>query len=130
MLILIIRTDKPEAEIDLYEDDKQLSYEKWLAHRQLSETIHQKIEKLMRQNRKTWQDIKAVVCFKGPGSFTGLRIGHTVANSLAANLQIPVIATNGKNWVALGIKKLLAGDGNTVALPDYGREARITLPKK
>jgi hypothetical protein len=46
MIILTIRTDKPEAEIGLYDDEKQIIYETWQAHRQLAETIHLKIKEL------------------------------------------------------------------------------------
>ena len=81
MLILTIRTDKPEAEIGLFEDNKQLAYEMWQAHRELSDTIHKKIEKLLKSQKKDWQNIDGIVCFKGPGSFTGLRIGLTVGNA-------------------------------------------------
>ena len=38
--ILTIRTDKPEAEVGVYDmDGKQLSYHTWLAHRELSKTL-------------------------------------------------------------------------------------------
>ena len=36
MLILAIRTEKPEAEIGLFDDEKKLAYETWEAHRQLA----------------------------------------------------------------------------------------------
>ncbi len=130
MLILTIRTDKPESELGLFDDKQELGYEKWEAHRQLSETVHAKIEALMKQKGKDWRAIGGVVVFKGPGSFTGLRIGMTVANSLSANLEVPVISTNSEDWINEGIQKLLDGQSEKVALPDYGREARITLPRK
>ncbi len=47
MIILTIRTDKPEAEIGLYDGEQQLAYEMWSAHRQLAETIHTKIKELL-----------------------------------------------------------------------------------
>jgi len=37
-------------------------------------------------------DLKAVVCAKGPGSFTGLRIGYSAAKGLCLALGIPLIA--------------------------------------
>jgi hypothetical protein len=36
MLILTIRTDKPEAEIGLFSDKDKLDYVIWQAHRQLA----------------------------------------------------------------------------------------------
>ena len=47
MLILTIRTDKPEAELGLYKDNQQLDYFVWQAHRELAETIHNKIKELL-----------------------------------------------------------------------------------
>src|SRR5690606_16607766 len=121
MLILTIRTDKPEAEIGLFDDDKQLAYEKWQGHKQLSVTIHQEIKKLLQSQGKDWHDIEAVVCFKGPGSFTGLRIGLTVGNTLAANLSVPIIAADEDDWIEQGIGKILSGENDKLALPNYGR---------
>ncbi|MGH7196076.1 MAG: tRNA (adenosine(37)-N6)-threonylcarbamoyltransferase complex dimerization subunit type 1 TsaB [Candidatus Saccharimonadales bacterium] len=130
MLILTIRTDRPEAEIGLYEDSKKLAYETWQAHRQLAETIHVKIENLLKSLGKDWPDLEATICYQGPGSFTGLRIGLTVANTLAYGLEIPIIATKNDNWANQGIEKLLAGKNDQIALPDYGAPPHITNPKK
>lgn len=82
MLILTIRTDKPEAEIGLCNGDKQLAYETWQAHRLLAETLHRKVEDLLASQSKTVDDIEGLVGFQGPGSFTGLRIGLSVVNAL------------------------------------------------
>jgi tRNA threonylcarbamoyladenosine biosynthesis protein TsaB len=130
MLILSIRTDKPEAEIGLFEDQNQLAYETWQAHRELSDTIHIKIEALLTKHGKTWQDITGIACFQGPGSFTGLRIGLTVANTLAYSLQIPIVAAGGDTWRQSSIERLLRGETDPLALPEYGAAANITLPKK
>jgi tRNA threonylcarbamoyladenosine biosynthesis protein TsaB len=129
MFILTIRTDKPEAELGLFDDDKKLAYETWQAHRQLAETIHQKIDKLLQAQSKTWQDVQGIVCFQGPGSFTGLRIGLTVGNALAYGLSIPVVATQGDNWIQSGITKLQAGENDKLAQPHYSAPVHITPPR-
>lgn len=49
-------------------------------------------EELEKRGKKI-NDVKEVEVFLGPGSFTGLRVGVTVANALGWSLQIPV---NGK----------------------------------
>lgn len=130
MIILTIRTDKPEAEIGLYDGETQLAYETWTAHRQLAETIHQKIETVLQTRGKAWQDVQGLVCFQGPGSFTGLRIGLTVVNALAYSYGLPIVATQDPQWVESGLQRLLAGENDGKALPYYGADAHITPPKK
>lgn len=130
MLILTLRTDKPEAEIGLYEDAQQLFYETWQAHRQLAETIHQKITDVLSSQGKDLTDIAGIAAYHGPGSFTGLRIGLSVANALANSYKVPITGTTGDDWIELGIKQLLAGNGQKVALPEYGAPVHITEPKK
>ena len=80
MLTLTIRTDKPESEIGLYDDQDAIAYESWLADRQLAETIHKKIKQILESNQKDLSQIDAIAIYIGPGSFTGLRIGITVGN--------------------------------------------------
>ena len=130
MLLLTIRTDKPEAELGLYEDTTQLVYEVWSAHRQLAETIHQKIRDLAQAQHKQLGDISGIVCFQGPGSFTGLRIGLTVANALAMGLGVPVVATQDQDWITEGTRMLLHGSNDFPVLPYYGADVHITQQKK
>jgi len=130
MLLLTIRTDKPDAEVGLYNDEKQLAYEAWQAHRELSSTIHLKIKDLLESQHKTYGDLGGIVCFQGPGSFTGLRIGITIADGFAYGLDIPIVATQGDNWISSGIAKLKAGENERIALPHYGAPVHITQQKK
>lgn len=130
MLILTLRTDNPQAEIGLYEDDHQLAYYTWEAHRQLAETLHLKIRSLLEGQHKQWSDIQGIVVYRGPGSFTGLRIGLSVANALAASLPAAVIARTGDDWTNEGISSLATGQDQKVVLPEYGRPVHITQQRK
>lgn len=130
VLILTIRTDKPEAELGLFKDGKQLVYVSWQAHRELSATIHRKMSELLKSQDKKLEDVQGIVCFKGPGSFTGLRIGLTVGNTLAYGLGIPIAGTTGEDWIKSGIKSLQSGANDQTVLPEYGAEANITVQKK
>jgi tRNA threonylcarbamoyladenosine biosynthesis protein TsaB len=130
MVILTIRTDKPEAEVGLFDGEKKLVYETWYAHRELSVTLHKKIDDMLKVQNKTLKDLEGIVGFQGPGSFTGLRIGLTVANSLAYGLNIPIVASGGDYWIVTGCKRLAAGEKEQLALPEYGAPVHITQQKK
>lgn len=129
-MILTIRTDKPEAEIGLFfKTGQERQYDRWQAHRELSSSIHTKIQDLLKKEGKDWGDITGVVYFKGPGSFTGLRIGLTVANSLAYGLDIPIIGASGDNWKAKGIAKLADNKNELIGKIKYGQPPNITKQK-
>lgn len=130
MNILTIRTDKTISEITLYDNQKKVDDIKWEAYRTLADTIHLRIKNLLKANKMDWQNIDGLVCFKGPGSFTGLRIGISVANALSYSLDCPIVSQAGNKWQISGIKRLLDGENEIVALPEYGAEAKITKPKK
>jgi tRNA threonylcarbamoyladenosine biosynthesis protein TsaB len=130
MTVLTLRTDKPDAEIALYDAGNLIAQETWLAHRKLAETIHTQVEKLLRAQRKEWNDLQGIVVFEGPGSFTGLRIGISTANAIAYSLAIPIVATRDEAWATKGVERLLAGEQDEIALPFYGGDANITAPRK
>ena len=129
MLILTMRTDKPEAEVGLFMDSKQLAHQKWQAHRLLAETIHQKLHEVLKAQGKQLADVEGLVIFKGPGSFTGLRIGVSVANALADALDIPIVGETGDEWREKGLQKLQNGSDDGLITPEYGSPPHITQPK-
>jgi tRNA threonylcarbamoyladenosine biosynthesis protein TsaB len=130
MIFLTIRTDKPEAEIGLFDGSERLAYESWPAHRELSDTIHRKIDELLKSQDKTMTDVAGIAAYQGPGSFTGLRIGLTVANALAYSYSLPVVATTGNDWITVAGHQLQHTKLQQYILPEYGGEANITLPRK
>jgi tRNA threonylcarbamoyladenosine biosynthesis protein TsaB len=131
MKTISIKTDNPMAEIGIWDDEKNIDMLTWEGHRQLADTIHLKLRDLLMKNTLKWEDIEGIVIFKGPGSFTGLRIGMSVANALAMSLNIPIIAVgDNDDWAKIAIKRLLDGKNDKIALPEYGAEAFTTLPKK
>ncbi len=50
------------------------------------------IEKLVKEANISYKDISAVSVSEGPGSYTSLRIGVSVAKSISYTLEIPMIA--------------------------------------
>lgn len=130
-MILALRTDKPEAEVGLYADDgQQLSYHQWLAERRLAKELLKVIHEQLVKAGADWPDISGVVVFKGPGSFTGLRIGLTIANSIAYGNGCAIVAEEGEGWQAKGLARVADGQNDHLALPHYGAEFKLTPPKK
>jgi tRNA threonylcarbamoyladenosine biosynthesis protein TsaB len=130
MIILTLRTDKPEAEVGLYRDDKRVAYETWEAHRQLAETLHKRISSLLEAQDMTLQEVDAIACYQGPGSFTGLRIGLSVSNALSYALDVPVAGAMGEEWLHTAIGALQAGKGQKAVMPEYGSPINITPPRQ
>jgi tRNA threonylcarbamoyladenosine biosynthesis protein TsaB len=128
MLVVTIKTDQPEAELGLFENNKRLGYIKWPAHRELAETIHKQFELLLGFPSKEIHQIGGIVCFEGPGSYTGLRIGLSVGNALSYSLGIPIVATRGEDWIKQGLAGLDKGDNEKTVLPFYGGKIHVTLP--
>lgn len=129
-LVLTIKTDQPEAELCLFDAETRLEQTLWQAHRQLAETIHTKITETLQKQGKTLASIQGIVCYEGPGSFTGLRIGVSVANALSVSLGIPIIGTSGEHWQSRGLEQLQAGRSQQLVVPEYGAPARTTAQKK
>jgi tRNA threonylcarbamoyladenosine biosynthesis protein TsaB len=129
-MILTLRTDKTESEIGLYNGGEKVVYENWEAHRKLAETIHVKLKTVLESQGKRLEDITGIVIYKGPGSFTGLRIGMSVANALAFSLDVPIVATAGDEWVPDGLRSIQNAPKDKFVIPEYGAAPHITAQKK
>jgi len=57
-----------------------------------AEKLHVFINEILQKNSLTPSDLSAIAVSKGPGSYTGLRIGVSSAKGLAYGLNIPLIA--------------------------------------
>jgi len=57
-----------------------------------SELIMDSVDMLLKKATLKPEDLSGVVCMGGPGSFTGLRIGFSLAKGLALALNIPFAA--------------------------------------
>lgn len=79
MLTLAIDTASGTTSIALLDGAKVLSEESWVSTQNEAETLMPRIMKMVPEIH----DVKKIIAVSGPGSFTGLRVGVTVANTLA-----------------------------------------------
>lgn len=127
-MYLAIRTDNSQAEIYLLNDQGVVQRQKvWLAERTLARDLPGEVDNLVDGD---YGQLTGVLVYQGPGSFTGLRIGITVANAVAYAQLLPIVATAGENWLADGVDQLNNGADNKIALPEYGAAPHITSPRK
>ena len=130
-MLLGLKTDGPVAEF--YLCDKQghlVAQSKWEAGRTLANQLLSTLEQFLGQNNVKIEEISGLFAYKGPGSFTGLRIGLTVTNTLAYARNLPVTSGEGKNWRQDAVESLLSGKNEQIILPEYGALPRITQAKK
>ena len=128
-MILAIRTDQPTAELYLFDKKNKLDSYSWLAHRNLASEILEKIEYLLSKNDAKMQSLSGIIIFTGQGSFTGLRIGTTVANTLAYSYAIPIVSAQGDTWLDDGLSSIQSQKKSVYVLPEYSSEPNITKPK-
>ena len=129
-IFLAIKTDNPITEIYLIHRESEIAKEVWESGNKLSLQILDKLEELLTRSGHKKSEMGGIVVFEGPGSFTGLRIGTSVANALAYSYQIPIVGTSGNNWIQDGLLKLRKAKISIYVSPKYGRDPHVTKPKK
>ena len=108
---LYLDTSTPETILKLNDQEYRYVFANDLAEK-LLKFLHDKLA----ENNKTFQDITKITFMSGPGSFTGLRIGAAIVNTLANELNIPIYDHHGNQHKTI--------------IPNYGRPANISRPRK
>lgn len=107
-----------------------LNSKEWGAGRQLSVQLPVAIDEILDQSDASYSDLTGLIIYEGPGSFTGLRIGITIANTIAHQQHVPIVGATGDDWMETGIHKLENAQAGIIVMPIYGGEANITKPRK
>ncbi len=128
-MILLLDTSTPTCKTYWIDGDVR-SEESWQADRGLADKLIGYLRSQLHARSLTWSDIKGIGIYQGPGSFTGLRIGHTVMNTIADDLSIPIVGATDDNWIETVLRRLGDGENDGLVMPLYGREANITKPRK
>ena len=93
MITLIIDTaDNKKNTVGLKIDDREyLLTDDMLSNRE--QIILSMIDEILKKHKIDTEDLSAIQINVGPGSYTGLRVGLAIANTLSYVLKIPI---NGK----------------------------------
>lgn len=83
MMTLGINTASSHTGIALLENGKLIAEDSWESENDEADKLMPAITKLCKKLDQQLAQLEQVVVISGPGSFTGLRIGVTVANTLA-----------------------------------------------
>lgn len=95
VILFIDTSNNKEVKVGLEINGEKFLIEQAIDHRK-AQAVLPLVEKLLQEHSLSLQDITAIEVNPGPGSFTGVRVGVTIANTLGFLLKIPV---NGKEVV-------------------------------
>jgi tRNA threonylcarbamoyladenosine biosynthesis protein TsaB len=128
-MIVLLDTSTPLCRLTLVDADQTYQAD-WQADRELARGLLKHLHDQLQAHGKDWRDITGLAVYEGPGSFTGLRIGLTVMNTIAASESIAIVGTRGETWQASALERLAKGDNDKIVLPFYGSEPHITKARK
>ncbi|HEU0266300.1 MAG TPA: tRNA (adenosine(37)-N6)-threonylcarbamoyltransferase complex dimerization subunit type 1 TsaB [Candidatus Saccharimonadaceae bacterium] len=128
-MIVLLDTSTPECRLTLIDSDMRRDYT-WQADRDLAHHLLGFLRDRLSENGASFTDISAIGVMKGPGSFTGLRIGLTVMNTIATDRHLPIVGETGESWRDKALKRLQSGENDQLVMPEYGSAPHITTPRK
>jgi tRNA threonylcarbamoyladenosine biosynthesis protein TsaB len=117
--ILAIDTAAEKLSVALSSNDDTWLFEADAGLRH-SELVMDGVDTLMRKAALKPDDLSGIVCMGGPGSFTGLRIGFSLAKGLALSLGIPFAAIPTLECMA---RPFAAWPGTVVPVLDAKKES-------
>jgi tRNA threonylcarbamoyladenosine biosynthesis protein TsaB len=120
-MYLIINTAKQNEILVALAMGKKIIQKKLAIEFHESEKLLPLVDTLVKENRIKLKDLKAIFVVVGPGPFTSLRIGITVANTLSYSFNITV---------KKGERRLAAKRKPVFVFPYYGMKPHITKSKK
>jgi len=101
--ILNIETSTRVCSVALSIDGKVVAIEESHTQNSHAEQVTLFCNKVMKEGGLEYKDLHAVAVSKGPGSYTGLRIGVSTAKGLCYGLEIPLISISTLLAMAYGI---------------------------
>lgn len=92
--ILCIETATEICSVALINNDKIIAFEHDLTGNSHASKLHLLVENVLQKANISFNDLNAVAISKGPGSYTGLRVGVSAAKGYCYVLKIPLLSIN------------------------------------
>jgi tRNA threonylcarbamoyl adenosine modification protein YeaZ len=105
MITLALDTSTSQGGVALLNDDQVLSRHVWSRGKSHSELLTPTIEACFKEAGLEPNAIQQIAVGRGPGSFTGIRIGVNAARSLGYALGVPVRAFDTTEILAAGVQR-------------------------
>ncbi len=105
-MILSIETATPVCSVTLHHEGKLLADSNLYKSQSHSVMLNPMIEQVLAMAQCPLSALKGIVVSKGPGSYTGLRIGTSTAKGLCFALDIPLLSVNTLDALAYQIAQL------------------------
>lgn len=103
--ILCIDTATDICTVSIFEGDKCLSFRDSKEDRSHAVQLAVFIDEVLKEKNLEVADLDAVAVSKGPGSYTGLRIGVSTAKGLCYGAGIPLIAVSTLQAMCYGVSE-------------------------
>ena len=119
--LLAIDTSSKALTVALLRGAECLAEEGMTAERNHSIYLLPVIQRILASCEVVVEQLQAIAVGRGPGSYTGVRIGVTVAKTMAWSLQIPLIGVSSLSALAHGTRGHVAGTSLFVPMFDARR---------
>lgn len=132
MKILAINTALKTTEIAIINGKKIMAEKSWESQSNEAEKLLPAIDALLKKAKIKYDDLNAIFALKGPGSFTGLRVGIAAANAMAFTQKIKLfeMGTIEYLWELFNPKQnsvLVLFAGRAEVYMKFSKQGEITL---
>ncbi|MEO1441403.1 MAG: tRNA (adenosine(37)-N6)-threonylcarbamoyltransferase complex dimerization subunit type 1 TsaB [Chloroflexota bacterium] len=118
MMLLAIDTATRLLSLAVRDEFTLLAEQTWQAPNNHTETLAPAIHSLLHNAGAAVDDLTALAVITGPGSYTGVRIGVSMAKGLAAARGLPLVGVTSLDALAAGQPRY---DGTLIAVVRAGR---------
>jgi tRNA threonylcarbamoyladenosine biosynthesis protein TsaB len=119
--ILLLESSTTNCSVGLAKDDKLIAHMEANEGYSHSENMAAFAKEVLEQGAIEFTDLDAIAVGKGPGSYTGLRIGVSLAKGIAFASEIPIISLESLEVIAAACEHKAQSDDLIIPMTDARR---------